>query len=291
MALDSPTAEAAKYTAIVIAAIFVLVPFWVMISISFKDLGQFLHSVFIPTPPFHWENYVAGWDAVSGYIVNTFVVAVVVTSVSLTISSLTAFIFARYEFPGKTILFYALIVLLMIPGILNLIPQYVLALQIDQFLARIQVDVLGFDRPFINFMGSKWVLISFYIAARQVLEVYILRTFFTGLPKELFEAAQIDGAGDIRQYWHIALPLSKSIIGTLAIMTTVFVWNDYIWPLVAADNYKTVSIGLAFLTKQHSTSWGPLMAGYTIASVPLLVLFSFTMRYFVEGIASGAIKA
>jgi ABC-type glycerol-3-phosphate transport system permease component len=291
MALHSPKAEAVKYTAIALAAIFVLVPFWVMISISFKDLGQFLNSIFIPTPPFHWENYVSGWNAVSGYIANTFVVAVVVTVVSLTISSLTAFTFARYDFPGKTALFYALIVLLMIPGILNLIPQYVLALQIDQFLARVQVDILGFDRPVISFMGSKWVLISFYIAARQVLEVYILRTFFTGLPKELFEAAQIDGAGDIRQYWHIALPLSRSILGTLAIMTTVFVWNDYIWPLVAADNYKTVAIGLAFLTKQHSTSWGPLMAGYTIASVPLLVLFSFTMRYFVEGIASGAIKA
>jgi len=112
-----------------------------------------------------------------------------------------------------------------------------------------------------------------------------------GIPAHLYEAAQIDGASDVRQYWHIALPLSKSIIGTLAIMTTVFVWNDYIWPLVAADNFKTVSIGLAYLTKQHSTSWGPLMAGYAIASIPLLVLFTFTMRYFVEGIATGAIKA
>ena len=165
-----------------------------------------------------------------------------------------------------------LIVLLMIPGILNLIPQYVLALN-------------------LGVVGSVWALVLFYIASRQVLEVYILRTFFLGVPKELFEAAQIDGASDVRQYWHIALPLSKSIIGTLAIMTTVFVWNDYIWPLVAADNFKTVSIGLAYLTKQHSTSWGPLMAGYAIASIPLLVLFTFTMRYFVEGIATGAIKA
>jgi len=140
-------------------------------------------------------------------------------------------------------------------------------------------------------VGTAWALILFYVASRQVLEVYILRTFFAGLPKELFEAAQMDGASDIRQYWSIALPLSKSILGTLAIMTVVFVWNDYIWPLVAADNFKTVSIGLAYLTKQHSTSWGPLMAGYAIASLPLILLFSITMRYFVEGIATGAIKA
>ncbi len=291
MALHSTRAETAKLVAIGAAALFVLVPFWVMISISLKDLGQFLDSIFLPFAPFHWENYVAGWHAVSSYIMNTFVVAVVVTAVSLTISSLTAYIFARYEFPGKTAFFYALIALLMIPGILNLIPQYVLALQIDRFLSHVQTDYLGLDKPFIHFMGTKWVLISFYIASRQVLEVYILRTFFSGLPRELFEAAQIDGAGDLRQYWHMALPLSKSILGTLAIMTTVFVWNDYIWPLVAADSYKTVSIGLAYLTKQHSTSWGPLMAGYTIASIPLLALFTFTMRYFVEGIATGAIKA
>jgi len=272
MALYSRRAEVGKLIALGLAVFFVLVPFWVMISISLKDLQQFLRNIFYPYSPFQWQNYVAGWEAVGPYIVNTLIVAVVVTSASLTISSLTAYVFARYEFPGRTVLFYALIALLMIPGILNLIPQYVLALR-------------------LRVVGTVWALIFFYIASRQVLEVYILRTFFLGLPKELFEAAQMDGASDVRQYWEIALPLSKSIVGTLAIMTTVFVWNDYIWPLVAADNFKTVSIGLAYLTKQHSTSWGPLMAGYTIASIPLLVLFTFTMRYFVEGIATGAIKA
>jgi len=272
MTLYSRRAEVAKLTVLIFAALSVLVPFWVMISISLKDLAQFLRNILYPTPPFRWENYGAGWESVGPYIMNTLVVAAVVTVVSLTISSLTAYVFARYRFPGRTLLFYLLIVLLMIPGILNLIPQYVLALN-------------------LKIVGTVWALVLFYIAGRQVLEVYILRTFFMGVPKELFEAAQIDGASDVRQYWHIALPLSKSIIGTLAIMTTVFVWNDYIWPLVAADNFKTVSIGLAYLTKQHSTSWGPLMAGYAIASLPLLVLFTFTMRYFVEGIATGAIKA
>lgn len=272
MALTSRRAEAAKFILLAGAAFFVLVPFWVMISISLKDLRQFLDNILYPTSPFQWQNYVEGWEAVSPYIINTLVVAAVVTVVSLTLSSLTAYVFARYEFPGKTPLFYALIVLLMIPGILNLIPQYVLALR-------------------LGLVGTAWALILFYVASRQVLEVYILRTFFSGLPKELFEAAQMDGASDIRQYWSIALPLSKSILGTLAIMTVVFVWNDYIWPLVAADNFKTVSIGLAYLTKQHSTSWGPLMAGYAIASLPLILLFSVTMRYFVEGIATGAIKA
>jgi multiple sugar transport system permease protein/raffinose/stachyose/melibiose transport system permease protein len=272
MALKNARVEMAKFALLASAAFFVLVPFWVMISISLKDLRQFLDNILYPYYPFQWQNYVAGWEAVSPYILNTLIVAVVVTVVSLTMSSMTAYVFARYNFRGKTALFYSLLVLLMIPGILNLIPQYVLALR-------------------LGLVGTAWALILFYIASRQVLEVFVLRTFFLGVPKELFEAAEIDGASDIRQYWSIALPLSKSILGTLAIMTVVFVWNDYIWPLVAADSFKTVSIGLAYLTKQHSTSWGPLMAGYAVASFPLILLFSFTMRYFVEGIATGAIKA
>ncbi len=272
MALYSARAELAKGASLVTAAVLVLVPFWVMVSISFKDLKQFLQNIMYPYPPFALSNYVAGWEAVGPYILNTIAVAALVTVGSLTISSITAYVFARYDFPGKTPLFYSLIALLMIPGVLNLIPQFVLARD-------------------LGIVGGVWALVLFYIAGRQVLEVYILRTFFTGVPKELFEAAQIDGAGDARQYWHIALPLSKSIIGTLSIMTVVFVWNDYIWPLVAAADFMTVSRGLAYLTHQHATSWGSLMAGYTIASIPLVLLFVFTMRYFVEGIATGAIKA
>jgi len=264
--------EGAKHLFLLSISFLILVPFYIMLVISVKDLRQFLRNILYASPPFHWENYVQGWRAVGPYILNTVVVAIAVVFFGILFSALSAYAFARFEFPGKRFLFGMLISLLMIPGVLNLIPQYTLASK-------------------LRIVNTPWALILFYIAGRQVINIFILRTFFRSIPKGLFEAAQIDGASELSIFVHIAIPLSKPILGTLAIMTVIFVWNDYIWPLVAASDYKTISIGLAYLTQQHSTAWGPLMAGYTIASLPLIFLFAFTMRFFIQGLTSGAIKA
>ncbi len=113
-----------------------------------------------------------------------------------------------------------------------------------------------------------------------------------GLPEELFEAARVDGASLFPCYWHIALPLSRPMLSVVVITTLLTTWNDFIWPLIVIsdDNLRTIPIGLAFFQTQFTTDYGPLMAGYVISSLPLLIVFLFTSKEFVQGLTAGAVK-
>ena len=130
------------------------------------------------------------------------------------------------------------------------------------------------------------------IAGGQVFAIFILRQFFQALPGKMFEAARIDGASEFQVFRHIGIPLSQSILGVVAIMHVLSTWNDIIWPLMtlSSDKLMTLTIGLYAFRTAYYTIWGPLMAGYVIASIPLIILFAFTSRLFVEGLSSGAIK-
>ena len=141
-------------------------------------------------------------------------------------------------------------------------------------------------------LNTRWVLIAPYIAGGQVFAIFILRQFFEALPGEMFEAARIDGASELQVFRHIGIPLSQSILGVVAIMHVLSTWNDVIWPLVTlrSNELMTLTIGLYAFRTAWYTIWGPLMAGYVIASIPLIILFAFTSRLFVEGLSSGAIK-
>jgi ABC-type glycerol-3-phosphate transport system permease component len=194
----------------------------------------------------------------------------------LIIASVTAFVFARYNFPGKEFLFFAILALLMIPGILTLVPAFLL--------------VKGF-----GLLNTYWALILPYVAGGQIFAIFVLRSFIASLPEELFESARLDGASMWHLYSKITLPLSKPILVTIAIMNILSTWNDYIWPLVTIPdgNKWTVSVGIVSFGSQYAglQNWGPMFAGYVIASIPLIILFMFTMRYFIAGLTSGAIKA
>ena len=173
-------------------------------------------------------------------------------------------------------LFLMLLALLMIPGILTLVPAFLL------------VKRLGL-------MNTYGALILPYIAGGQIFAIFVMRSFFASLPEELFESARIDGANTFRLYSSICLPLSKPILVTIAIMNILGTWNDYIWPLVTIPDGKrwTISVGIVSFGSQYlgTESWGPMYAGYVLASLPLIILFVFTMRYFIAGLTSGAIKA
>jgi ABC-type glycerol-3-phosphate transport system permease component len=261
---------------LIAAAFLTFYPFYFLLISSFKSTPQFIHDFWGVAWPPQIANYRDAWTRVSPYVINSLFVSIVSMIGVLIIASVTAFVFARYNFPGKEILFFAILALLMIPGILTLVPTFLL--------------VKGF-----GMLNTYWALVLPYISGGQVFAIFVLRSFIASLPEELFESARLDGASMWHLYSKITLPLSKPILVTIAIMNILSTWNDYIWPLVTIPdgNRWTVSVGIVSFGSRYSgtESWGPMFAGYVIASIPLIILFMFTMRYFIAGLTSGAIKA
>ncbi len=262
-----------KILFLAIIAILTYYPFAFLLFTSFKDLSQFYHNFWTPTFPLRWENYYNAWLAIRQYIFNSLIVTGVSVVGVCIVASMSAFIFARYEFPGREVLYFILLILIMIPSTLTLVPSFVL------------IRNLGL-------LNTRWALILPYISGGQIFAILILRTFFSSLPEELFEAARVDGATIWQSYSLIALPLSRAVLGVVAIMNTLNTWNDYIWPsvVISEDSLRTLTVGLAYFSGQYQTQYGPQMAGYVIASIPLLILFFLTMREFIAGLTSGALK-
>jgi multiple sugar transport system permease protein/raffinose/stachyose/melibiose transport system permease protein len=262
-----------KHLLLIIISFFLFFPFVVTMIISFKDLNQFSVEPFWPTFPLHWSNYQEAGEIVLPYIWNSIVVSGVTCFGVVLIGSLTAYVFATFEFPGREFLYYLILALLMIPGILTLVPTFVVVRD-------------------LRLLDTNWALILPWISGGQVFAIFILRTFYAAMPKDLFEAARLDGAGELSIYARIAVPLSKSILGVVAIFNILGTWNDFLWPLVtisSRDMYPLV-LGLYRFQSQYYTVWGPLMAGYVIGTIPLIILFAFTSSLFVQGLAAGGIK-
>ncbi|HZO88339.1 MAG TPA: carbohydrate ABC transporter permease [Chthonomonadaceae bacterium] len=262
-------------------------PFLFLLQTSLKDNPQFFHDFWGLHPPFHWSNYADAWGAINHYIGNTLIVTISTVIGTVAVAALSAYTFARHRFPGREFLFYAILSLMMVPGVLTLISAF---MWMKHFPLAGGNDLWGEGGN--GLLNSHLALILPGIAGGQVFAIFILRSFMASLPEELFEAARIDGAGEWLLFSRIAVPLSRPILGTIAIMGTLSTWNDYVWPYIVLsdDARKTLSVGLAFFRGAYATTYGPLMAGYVLASLPLLVLFLLTMRTFISGLTSGALK-
>ncbi|WP_083676324.1 carbohydrate ABC transporter permease [Paenibacillus sp. FSL H8-0548] len=254
--------------------VLMLVPIVFMLVSSLKSNSQILGNFWGLPSPARWGNYNEAFYTIWRYIINTVVYAVVASFFVMVLSSISGYIFAKKDFPGKELLFLMILAIMMIPGILTLIPAYVL-----------------YEN--LSLTNTPWVIIIAAAAGGQVFGTFLCRTYMSGLPSELFEAARIDGAAEIRVFLQIVIPLSLPILATLFIMQSVGVYNDYIWPLLTIrdSSLQVIAVGLTIFTKQFGiTDIGTQFAAYAISSIPLILIFSFGMKYYIQGMTQGALK-
>jgi ABC-type glycerol-3-phosphate transport system permease component len=241
-----------------------------MLETAFKSNSQFNRNEATPTWPFHFANFATAWRGVAPYLLTSIIVAACAMFGCILLGSVSGFVLARYRFPGRNFFFVLIALLLMVPNMVSLIPLFVLMRD-------------------LGLLNSYPDLIIPQLATQTVLSVVLMKTYMEHLPEEVFDAAQIDGASPARTYWSIALPLARPIIGTVALFTVISVWSDYFWPelTIASNSLRTVPVGVQFFQGELTTSYGPLFAGYLIASLPLLILFAVLAKTFLAGIEGG----
>jgi multiple sugar transport system permease protein len=314
--------DGSKHLVIWLFLLIELFPLYMMLQVSFKDNSSFIQNPWAPTPPYtvtevirafdgdtQEKTRVASWtevftgakaspdrDVVSltqqfdlsvynvtnwgfglkligPYIANTVFVAVTGTVTTMFFALLGAYFFARYQMPFSGVLWSAFLLLMLLPGVANIVPLFILLKD-------------------LSLLNTLWALIIVGIAGGQVFNIFVLRNFIEDLPKDLFEAAEMDGASHFQQMMNIVVPLSGPIIGTLSILAFLGKWNDFLLPLIVLRDKElfTLGVGLIYLDGEYVKQWGQIMAAYFIASIPLIIIFLFTMRLFVKGLAAGAVK-
>lgn len=265
------------YAFLILAGITMILPFLWMISTSLKE-PQAVYAFpprWIPEPVV-WASYLKVWSVVpfAKFYLNSIFVALAVTVGQVMTSAFAAYAFSRLTFPGRDKVFFSYLATMMIPGSVTLVPVYILMVHfrwIDSYKALI-----------IPAMFSAY-------------GTFMLRQFFMGIPRDLEDAARIDGCSLFGIFWKIILPLSKPILATLTTFTFMASWNNFMWPLLVTESVekKTLPIGLAYFQEVYQYTqpdWSLLMAGSLLVTIPVILVFVFNQRFFVEGIKLSGIK-
>jgi len=262
------------HTVLIIGAFAMLLPFIWMILTSLKTLTEStsLPLTIIPKN-FKWRNYIDVWNQLpfAGFYINTILMMLFRVLGSVFFSAMAAYAFARIKFPGRNFFFMLILIQMMIPGQIFIIPQYAIISKLGLLNTVTALVIPGIVSAFGTFL---------------------LRQFFIGIPKELEEAAILDGCNRWQVFWKVMLPLTKSGLAALGIFTSVFAYKDLMWPLIVnmSLNKMPLAAGMASLQGQYSTNFPQLMAGSMIAIWPMLVIFIIFQKQFIEGVASTGSK-
>jgi multiple sugar transport system permease protein len=266
--------SAIVYTVLVLLGLSMLIPFLWMLSTSLMselEVYQFPPK-FLPSV-FHWSNFAEAMtlQPFGRFFLNTIIVASVSVLGQLLFCSMAAYAFARLRFRGRDKIFSLYVGTMMIPAIVTIIPSFLL---INSF----------------GWMNTYWALFSPTLSS--VWGIFLLRQFFLTIPRELEDAARVDGASELTIFWRIILPLSKPALATLAIFAFMGSWKDFLWPLIVTNrvDMRTVEVGIANFSTLYQTDWPHQMAAAVVVMLPIIVVFSFAQKYFVRGITMTGLK-
>lgn len=265
-----------SYAILSIVGLAMVIPFVWMISTSFKPPTEILRPNFFPVNPIT-DNYrqVIYETALPRWYLNSLVVAVISTVSVAFFDTLSGYVFAKYEFPGKRIIFIVFLSSLMVPTEMLIIPWYIMCV-----------------KPII---GGTWVDTYWGIAFPGLITaagIFLMRQFMQGVPDELLDAGRIDGVSEFGLFWRIAVPLSLPAIGALCIFNFLGNWNAFIWPLIVTSSKEmmTLPVGIQFFSSEAGSDWHLIMTGATLSVVPLLIIVIFFQRYIIEGVALTGLK-
>ena len=263
----------ARHIVLIIGAASVLIPFMWMFTTSLQTKAEtYAVQSVIPTS-WHWENYLHAWQSApfANYYINSLIMSAIIVVGHLAFDAMAAFAFARLEFPGKKVLFILLLSAFMVPAFVTVIPMYGIIAQL------------------------RWIDTMAALTVPRLADVFgiiLLRQHFSTIPRELDEAARIDGCSSLGIFIKVILPLSKPALATLGVFSFLFAWNDFLWPLLVtnAEEMRTIQIGLSGFVGRYGTSWNYLMAGTLTSTLPSIIIFFFFQKALERGIASTGLK-
>ncbi len=277
---ETASSRVFRWVVIVVLTLFTAVPLYVMITSSLKPLSD-VQGAFTWWPTnITFQPFIDMWSTVplASYFVNSLIVASAATILSLVIAVFAAYAVSRYRFKGRSVFTTTVLSTQMFPGVLFLLPLFLIFVNINQAVG-------------IQLVGTRWGLVITYLTFALPFSIWMLAGYFDGIPRDLDEAAMVDGSGPMGALWHVVLPAAKPGLIAVAIYSFMTSWGEVLFASVmTTDENRTLAVGLQLYSTQTNVYWNQIMAASLVVSIPIVVAFLLLQRSFVAGLTAGAVK-
>ncbi|CAM5340976.1 carbohydrate ABC transporter permease [Leifsonia shinshuensis] len=277
---ETVSSKVFRWVVVVVLTVFTAVPLYVMITSSMKPLSD-VQGAFTWWPTnITFQPFIDMWSTVPllSYFVNSVIVSTAATVLSLIIAVFAAYAVSRYRFKGRSVFTTTVLSTQMFPGVLFLLPLFLIFVNINQAVG-------------IQLVGTRWGLVITYLTFALPFAIWMLAGYFDGIPRELDEAAMVDGSGPMGALWHVVLPAAKAGLIAVAIYSFMTSWGEVLFASVmTTDENRTLAVGLQLYSTQTNVYWNQIMAASLVVSIPIVVAFLLLQRNFVAGLTAGAVK-